>query len=200
MRYVFGLLVVVSMLFMPFVAPRPVSACSGGFDGTLREHIELFYRSELVDAVTLAEITGVRRLSPSGAPLTTASGFPSLIPANAEVATFAPEVLWTNLGLAGNTVGPVGYGGADCSGGPSFERGDKVLMFLTKPRYGVSDYSLGALSLTLLFRGSEAFYLTPGRYLMAAGSTQEVIEYLLSVAGSPETTSGPARAFLGLTP
>jgi hypothetical protein len=185
---------------VPLAAPRPVQACSGGFEGSLREHIELMYRSEHVDAVTLAEITHVRRLSPTGAPLTTSSGLPSLIPANGEVATFAPEVLWTSVGFAGNTVGPVGYGGADCSGGPSFEPGDRVLMFLMKPRYGVADYSLGALSLTILFRGGEASYISPGRYLTPAGSTQEVLDYLLSIAGSPETTSGPARAFVGLPP
>jgi hypothetical protein len=179
----------IATLLLPGVPARIAFACSGGFEGDYRERIDLMYHSELVLAVALAEVTDVRAIGP-GAPL-------FVLPAGT-IATFRPEVLWSNLDFAGNTIGPLGYVAPDCSGGPRLETGDRVLLFLMRSRYGVASYSIGAGGDTILFRGEKADYPFPSGYMVEAGSTREVIDYLLSIVGSPETTSGPAWEFVGL--
>ena len=176
-------------LVLPGMPARIAFACSGGFEGGYRERIDLIYHSEVVQAVALAEITDVRAIGPSA---------PLFVLPTGTIATFRPEVLWSNLSFGGNTIGPLGYVAPDCSGGPRLEAGDRVLLFLTRSRYGVASYSIGPGGDTILFRGEKAYYPSSSSYMEEAGSTREVIDYLLSIAGSPETTSGPARAFVGL--
>jgi len=192
----FLLAILLAGLVLPSLTPPRALACTGGFQGGYTESIWQMYKSEQVEAVTLAEITDVRLISPTGSRL----GISPIIPLNGTVARFSPNVVWSNTPLSGNSIGPLGYTAPDCSGGPTFEVGDKVLLFLARPRYGVADYSIGVAGDTILFRGDQAYFMhgLPYRHMTPAGSTQDVLDYLLSIAGSPETTGGPAREFLGI--
>jgi len=187
------------VLVLPMTMPRPAHACTGGgWDVGYRERISQLYRADYISAVTLATITRMETLIPPNGP-PSGPAVPIAIGSYGTSAVFQPQVLWSSAPLAGNTIGRLGELGPDCSGGPLFEPGDKVVLFLRTSRYPIADFSVSAFSETILFRGESAFFLGWNN-IEPAGTTEEVLSYLLSVAKSPETTTGPARAFLGLPP
>ena len=141
------------------------------------------------EAVTLADIVGHNQVG---------TGRPLLVPADATTATFSPAAFLYSTGpVDGRTIGPLGYIGPDCSGGPLLETGDKVLLFLqTEKQYRVAEWRVGVSGDTILFQGPEAFYLSPARHLTPAGSSRSVIETLIEITQPSPANREAALAFL----